>query len=110
MDIGDEIFIFKDYETETDVLAKVKLLSLKREGLPFILEDMKKEEQIVYKAQYWECEIINSNYYNKGYIKTFPIRCLLSVGSIPSTNVDDIQEENYTIIDKFLEIDGEEIF
>jgi len=107
---NDERYIFKDYQTETDVLGKVKLLSLTREGLSFILEDMKKEEQITYGTQYWLCEFLSDCYYRKGDIKTFPIRYILSVGTVPGTSIDDIEEDNYTITDKFLEIDGKEIY
>ena len=53
MNIGDEIVLFKDYQTETEVLGKVKLISLTRDGLSFILEDMTKEEQITYGTHHW---------------------------------------------------------
>ncbi len=110
MQVNDEIIIFKDYQTETEVLGKVKLISLTRDGLSFILEDMTKEEQITYGTQHWLCEFIEDCYYRKGYQKTFPIRYIQSIGLIPSTTQDDIEEENYTFIDKFIEIDGQEIY
>lgn len=108
---NDEIFVFKDYQTEKEVIGKVRLLSLKGEGLPFIIEDMKKEEQIIYNYQKWLCEFVEDCYYPKGYQKTLPIRYIESIGNnAKTTNQEEIVEENYTFVDKFLEIDGEEIF
>lgn len=106
---NDELLIYKDYQTETQVLGKVKLISLNRDGLPFILEDMGKDTQIVYGTQYWLCEILEDCYYRKGTQKTFPIRYISNIGFVPTTVPDEIEEE-YKLIDKFIEIDGEEIY
>lgn len=104
-------YIYSDYQEELEPLAKVKLLSLKREGLTFILDDMPKDKQIVYGTQYWECEILASKYYTRGYIKTFPIRYIYKIGDVQAElGYKEDDESVYTIQDKFLEIDGEEIY
>ena len=116
---GMQRWIFSDYQYETKVIGKVKLLEFIREGLTFILEDMPKETQVVFGTQYWRCEILSDGgYYPKGYIKTFPIKYINNIGPITSKQQfdedEDITEEQYLenqlIIDKFIEVDGEQIF
>ena len=116
---GQERWIFSDYQYETKVIGKVKLLELIREGLTFILEDMPKETQVVFGTQYWKCEILSDGgYYPKGYVKTFPIKYINNIGPITSKQQfdedDDITEEQYLenqlIIDKFIEVDGEQCY
>ncbi len=111
MEIDDIRYIYSDYQEELEPLAKVKLLSLNREGLTFILDDMAKDKQIVYGTQYWQCEIIVSNYYPRGYIKTFPIRYLYKIGDVQAElGYKEEDDSEYTIQDKFLKVDGEEIY
>lgn len=105
-----ERWIFSNYQEEKKVIGRVKLLEFVREGLEFILEDMPKDDQITYGTQYWKCEIVSDGgYYNKGYIKTFPIRYIKNIGVTYLDGFDDFEKEDI-IIDKFIEIDGEEIY
>ena len=112
-------WIFSDYQYETKVIGKVKLLEFIREGLNFILDDMPKEKQIVYGTQYWKCEIISDGgYYPKGYVKTFPIKYINNIGPITSKEQieddDEITEEEYLktqiIVDKFIEFEDQSVF
>lgn len=108
MEKEDIKYIFEDHQTETKVIAKVKLLSFNREGLPFILEESK-DNQIIYVPEYWSCEVLESNYFPKSYVKTFPIRTIQKNNNILTTANDDF-EENYRIVDKFIQVNGEEIY
>lgn len=115
-----ERWIFYDYQYETKPIGRVKLLKFIKEGLPFILDDMPKERQIIYGIQYWQCEVLSTGgYYPKGYIKIFPIKYITNVGPMTSNKDEEffdneITEEEYLqtqrIIDKFIEIDGTEAF
>lgn len=116
---GQKRWIFSDYQYETKVIGQVKLLELIREGLTFILEDMPKEKQIVYGTQYWKCEVISDGgYYPKGWEIIKPIKYINNIGPITSREQfdedDDITEEQYLenqlIIDKFIEVDGEQCY
>ncbi len=110
---NDEITIFKKYQTEESPIGKVRLISFVKDGLSFILDDDTKDSQITYGIQHWLCEFIEDCYYNKGYQKTFPVRYVQHVGYVPTSNSNEdweYEEQNYKIVDKFLEVDGEQIY
>jgi len=110
LEVNKEVWIFWDYQEQTKVIGRVKLLEFIKDGLDFILEDMPRDEQVLYGTQYWKCEIISDGgYYPRSYIKTFPIRYIKSIGNITTDDYDDFEKEDI-IIDKFIEIDGQEIY
>ena len=112
----DERWIFRNYQEEKNVIGRVRLLEFIKEGLTFIPDEMSDIKQIIYGTQYWKCEILSDDsYYTKGTIKTFPIRYICHIGRM-SSNQDEVElsEEEYLkqykVIDKFIEIDGQECF
>lgn len=126
MEINEIKDVYLNPQEETKYIATVKVLKYVKSGLPFINEEDVKEKEIVYNLEYWECEVVSSNYYPKGYKRIFPIRCVYLKGILltdksdsMNTNpeLEEIEEqfsnelvEDYPKIDKFLTLDGEEIY
>jgi len=91
---GEIINLYEDYQEETKLIGKAKVLHEKGEGLTFILEDMPKDKQIVYGTKKLTCEIEEDCSYPKGYIKTFNKRYIYNIGPTPTTMIDDFEKDD----------------
>lgn len=110
---NQELWIFKDHQREETALAKVKLISFEKFGLPYILEDLPADRQVTYGTAYWRCEVVSTgSYYPVGCIRTFPIRVVLDNNVLQQEEIKEEEENNeqYTKQDIFYEVDGEQCF
>lgn len=106
---GDLTPIYQNSQTNEELLGIGRLISKKKDGLPFIVDSEADNNQKVWIEEYWEIEwILQTKSGLADPRKVFPIRTLLNEGIISSQEPADPRQE--FIRDKFLMVDGKEIF
>ena len=108
--IGELRPIYEQSQTNKQLLGVARLLKKTKSGLPFIVDSEADNKQKVWIEEYWEIEWVLKT--TLGHTinpekKTFPIRTLFYEG------IGTSKEPSYSQTsarDKFLEVDGKEIF
>lgn len=99
---GDEVSLFKDYQTEEECLGTAKLIKFVRFGRSFILEDMMPEHtQVVYSFQEWLTSMSD---------KPYKIRFIEAIGITNSADDDTEIIDEKLLKDSFIIWDGKEIY
>lgn len=109
---GSLVTIYKDYQNEKEPMGVAKLVQLTKIGYPFILEEQNEHQQETYSTQYWKVEWIEkiSDTINPER-NIYPIRILENIGlTMTSTTKDDTSNDDNLLLDKFLSVDGVEIY
>lgn len=102
---GDIVEIFKDYQNNTNSIGTAKLLRFVDRGLPFSLDD---EGKSIYNTECWEVDWVN--YTGTGFPRKLQnLRYRENNTSYKKEEDEEIINEN-SIQDRFLEIDGEQIY
>lgn len=102
--------IYNDSQTELDLLGIARLIEKKKDGLPFILDSKADNKQKVWIVEHWEIEWILKTALGHTINpekKIFPIRTLFYEGI--GTSKEPSYRQEYAK-DKFIEIDGIEIY
>lgn len=102
--------IYKQSQTNEQLLGVARLLKKVKSGLPFIVDSEADNKQKVWIEEHWEIEWVLKT--SLGYTinpekKVFPIRTLFYEG-IGTSKEPSYTQENQK--DKFIEIHGIEIF
>lgn len=119
---GDIIPIYQHWQYEFGKLGKAKLLEFKREGLYYILDELTEDglevpeaEQTVYSYNRWLVEIVELN--SKGQSKyKVGQKILYNVPYVKYVGIMTSRDPNAKLstyrgqTDRFIEIDGKEVF
>ena len=102
-EVGDEVNLYEDYQTETILKGSAKLVSFHGFGRSFILcEQMPETTQIVYNYQEWITDLDD---------KPHKIRYLDMVGITNSTSDEEYEKPSAKVLeDNFIIINGIECF
>jgi hypothetical protein len=107
---GDLVNIYKNFETEEELIGTVRLVKLHKPGRSFILEEiMPESEQIVYNYQEWLVEWSMPDKFTKRSIEK--IRYIDTIG-IANSSVDEEYDLEVDKLphDSFLKFNGIEIY
>lgn len=116
MKLNDSIIIYSNYEEDLIPIYLVKVISAKKNKLPFILTDDLVNQQVTYDTYNIKGEVIqiftSNNRLKIGQIGNFKKRYIYSVGLVNTTMLNNTSEDfNYQIIkDKFISVENEEIY
>jgi len=128
MNIGDTVKVYLNWQEEKEFLGKALLLEKIKEGYTFILEDtyedpynidikykIPENQTQVYSFNRWRVEFLSLSLLGKKYIKPkeireYNIRYLDTIGLASSAIHNDIDDHNKLLVDKFLTVNGVEVF
>lgn len=100
--------IYDNSQTKEDLLGIGRLKSKRKDGLPFIVDSEADNSQKVWIEEYWEIDwVLTTKLGLADPRKVFPIRTLYNIG-ITGNTLKETKKE--LIQDKFLKVDGIEIF
>lgn len=110
MEQGSIVVVYKDHQNNEDPIGVAKLIRKDRTGYPFILDEQNETIQETYVTEYWELEWVTKfvDTINPER-KVFPIRKLYTIGLTTTSNSAESVEPDL-LLDKFLTVDGKEIF
>jgi len=106
---GDEIPIYKDWESQDEIIGTAKLVRFIRHGRSFILEDTYPEQdQIVYNYDEWRVELPCAALNQVGKKISLKIRFIDTIGLSNSADDEDYDPEQDPRLpkDSFLTING----
>ena len=107
---GTLIPVYKKSQTNEQLLGIGRLVSKKKDGLPFIVDSEADNKQKVWVEEHWEIQwILTTALGLTDPRKVFPIRTLFNEG-ITSSFEDSGDDKNYLLRDKFIKSNGIEIY
>ena len=101
MIVGEIVSVYTDPYWNLGYEGEAELIEFREHGLPFILNETADKHQITYQHEKW---LVNIN----GFRTIRKIRCKISSGGVVYNDEKPIFSSRK--IDKFLEIDGREIY
>lgn len=108
---GSKIVLYKDYQQNKDPLGVAELVQFVKTGYPFILEEEHESVQKTYVINYWKVKWLDK------YVdtinperETYPVRELATTGLTSTSKTLEEPEEPNLLVDKFLSVNGIEIY
>jgi hypothetical protein len=108
--------VYKDPQLEDEVIATIKIIEVKSEGLPFLLEEAgSSHKDLYYILIHVVGQVVESycNHLKEGDKRSFKKRKFYNQGITHTTTASydsELEPENYAINDSFLKVNGKEIF
>lgn len=108
--------VYLDWQTETNPLGECILNTKIRDGYTFILDEEHEDKSTrVYSYERWNVTFIvltdlGKTIYKVGQTADMNIRYLYNIGTTKSRYKPEYDEPIITLYDKFLKVDGVEVF